>query len=61
MGYEKQANGIVYEGEFDNGFKHGEGIIIFPDGSKYEGSFMKNQLCGNYGKMVKSNGKIYEG
>lgn len=34
--------------------------MTFPDGSKYEGTFYKNRING-FGKMIKSNGKIYEG
>ena len=38
-----------YEGQWDKGFKHGIGHMIFPDGSEYKGSFVKDQLEG-FGK-----------
>lgn len=38
-----------YEGEYVNGFKHGQGTFTFSDGSTYIGEFQNNSISG-YGK-----------
>lgn len=41
-------------------FRCGKGILIWPDGSKYEGYFKNNKQHGR-GRLIHSNGEIYEG
>jgi hypothetical protein len=36
--------GFKYEGQFNNGFKNGQGIWYFPNGNKYDGDWKKNQF-----------------
>jgi len=40
--------------------KHGYGILIWPDGAKYEGMFENDKSCGR-GKYYHIDGDIYEG
>ena len=40
--------------------KHGFGVHIFSDGSKYEGNWIKDQFTG-FGRYINSNGDLYEG
>lgn len=40
--------------------KHGQGMFIYPDGSRYEGSWVANMREG-FGKYVYANGDTYEG
>ena len=44
-------------GEYAKNKKHGQGLFIYPDGSKYEGSWVEDQRCG-FGKvrMLAQNG-----
>ena len=39
---------------------HGQGALLFADGSKYEGSF-KNDKYEGYGKETMKDGSCYEG
>jgi len=32
------VNGAVYEGQWNRGKKHGNGVFTYPDGSKYDGT-----------------------
>ena len=43
-----------------NGMPHGNGILAFDDGGKYEGDFDSGKKHGN-GKFTWPNGKIYDG
>jgi hypothetical protein len=36
-------NGRVYEGSWENDFKHGKGYERFSNNSKYEGAFMNGK------------------
>lgn len=45
MGTYKWKNGLVYEGEFLNGYRNGKGIIK-KLGIEYEGSFLKERAHG---------------
>ena len=53
-------NEILYEGDFVNGEKNGNGKIIFEDGTIYEGNIEKGKFKGN-GKMIWKNGYEYIG
>ena len=33
-------SGLTYEGDWKNGKREGKGKIIYPDGAKYEGTFL---------------------
>ena len=50
-----------YQGEFLNSLKHGKGIQIFiSDGSRYDGSWKHGQQNG-HGRLINSDGDIYQG
>lgn len=38
------SSGIIYEGNFDNSLKNGEGLITYRDGSKIKGIFKDDKL-----------------
>ena len=44
-------NNIIYEGRIDKSGKTGHGILTFPQGDRYEGSFWNDKKCGK-GKIV---------
>lgn len=35
-----------YHGEWQNGVKHGKGVLLMRDGSKYEGDFEQGEMSG---------------
>ena len=51
---------MIYEGDFEDGERNGNGKIIFEDGTIYEGQIEKAELKGK-GKMTWKNGYEYEG
>ncbi len=54
-------NGCTYEGDWDPLKKrHGFGIYVWNDGSKYTGYWMNNAANG-FGKLEHTDGEIYEG
>jgi hypothetical protein len=57
-------DGYVYEGTFENGKRIGRGKLYFPDSEDckvYEGFFNNEFTCDIEGKLIYSNGNIYEG
>ena len=64
LGYDDQT---VYEGEFLNGLRHGQGAIVFENGDIYEGGWFEGQRTGpdgdaTEGIYVAHDGKeIYQG
>ena len=52
------ADGSFYEGEWNNGGPHGEGVLIWQNGTKFTGRF--SGLSGN-GKIEYAGGNSYEG
>ena len=40
--------------------KDGLGILIWADGSKYQGQFYQGQMQG-LGRMIQANGSVYQG
>ena len=57
----KLRNGEIFTGEWLNGKRHGIGILLFPNGDFYEGSF-KNDRMDGFGKYtVKNKNKIFRG
>ena len=57
---EVYSNGAWYEGDFQNGFRHGKGIFAFASGAKYEGDFQNGFRHGK-GILVYPDGSKYEG
>ena len=59
---EYPSNNIIYYGEWDieNNIRHGRGILIWPEGSKYLGYWV-NDKANIKGKLIHSDGDIYEG
>jgi hypothetical protein len=52
-------DGAIYHGQWnENGKKHGYGILIRNDGSKYEGFFYEDFLQGR-GRYIEKEGKFY--
>eukprot|EP00759_Apiculatamorpha_spiralis_P021282 PhF_6_TR26206/c0_g1_i1/m.37331 len=49
-----------YDGEFQNGLRHGRGTFQYQDGSKYEGQWDNNQKEGE-GRFTHPNGTVYFG
>ena len=50
----------VYEGDFVEGVKEGNGSLIYPDGTKYWGDFTKGEIEGE-GEFIWNNGYYYKG
>jgi hypothetical protein len=48
-----------YEGEYQNGDRHGKGVMIYVDGSKYDGDWVVNRH--GKGVMHFSDGATYDG
>jgi hypothetical protein len=44
----------------DKDIKHGYGIQVWADGSKYEG-YWKQGMASGYGRLIHSDGDVYEG
>jgi len=51
---------VYYKGYWKNNFKHGKGLMIYSDGSSYQGSFYFNEL-NNFGKYTYPDGSYYLG
>lgn len=57
----KYPDGSEYKGEWNNeGQRHGFGILLLHDGTKYMGEF-ENGLCHGLGVMIFPDGSKYEG
>eukprot|EP01084_Bolivina_argentea_P283306 485148_1 len=54
------GDGNVYEGEWKNNMKHGQGKCVYKNGDVYVGSWKNDKKDGN-GKLVYHNGRIVEG
>ena len=54
--------GLKYEGQWDkeNDIPDGKGTSIWPDGSLYEGQFVKGLASGK-GRVIFKNGDVYQG
>lgn len=54
--------GLIYDAnsEWQDGLPHGNGRLVYPDGSIYYGSFLKGVPSGE-GRFVSSQGWYYEG
>ena len=51
------GDGTIFKGTFVDGYKNGEGYIQFPDGKKYFGNWLNDELYGN-GYLINGNKKI---
>lgn len=49
-----------YQGEWVNGKKHGQGVLIMKDGSKFVGEFKDGEICGQ-GTKTYECGMCYTG
>ena len=47
----------VYNGERKDGFRHGSGIYLYPNGDIYDGEWWKSKKSG-HGLYTYSNGKM---
>lgn len=52
--------GQRYQGDLLNGLPHGEGTMIYGDGSRYVGQWEKGVRVG-IGKLKYADGRVYEG
>nr|XP_033778482.1 MORN repeat-containing protein 1 [Geotrypetes seraphini] len=50
-----------YEGEWKQGKKHGNGKLLFKDGSYYEGEFKNGEILGDGVRYWAASGNIYSG
>ncbi|HYC34921.1 MAG TPA: caspase family protein [Usitatibacter sp.] len=57
---EYSSKSFKYEGEFQEGLKHGSGIYVWENGDRYEGTFAEDRADGQ-GKYRFANGDTYEG
>ncbi|HIJ85817.1 MAG TPA: hypothetical protein HPQ00_16655, partial [Magnetococcales bacterium] len=53
-------DGVRYEGEFNNGKRHGRGKQIWPDGAEYEGEYQNDKRNGQ-GTFTWPSKAKYEG
>jgi hypothetical protein len=54
-------DGSIYYGYYSKNYeREGYGILILPDGSKYQGFFKLNKMNGR-GRLISSDGDYYEG
>ena len=60
QGKYKYFNGDVYEGNFENGIKYGDGIMSYENGDKYLGEWKEGRKHGK-GKMSYKNGNAFDG
>jgi len=54
------TNGDVYEGQYQDGKKHGQGVYTSRDGSVYTGGYENDQRSGQ-GKQTSTDGSVFEG
>ena len=54
------ADKRLYVGDFKDDMKHGEGILHWPNGRKYEGTFSRNRMHG-LGLWTETDGSIRRG
>ena len=54
------SKSFKYEGEFQEGLKHGQGVYVWENGDRYQGTFTADRADGR-GKYQFSNGDTYEG
>lgn len=52
-----EESGEIYEGALFNGFRHGKGICLFPDGNMYEGAWFCGKEHGR-GQLLTGDRKV---
>lgn len=52
---------VVYEGHFRRNLMHGEGKLVFMNGTQYEGQFVDNHFDGNGTLVVVADHSEYKG
>ena len=58
--WQTSKGAYVYEGQYQDGMMHGQGIYTYPDGHYYDGEWRGDQSNG-YGIEIWANGARYEG
>ena len=53
------ATGHRFTGEFKNGTRHGQGVLLMPGNRKIEGVWVDNEI--RQGKFTGADGTVYEG
>jgi len=58
----EMENGAIYQGEWDSqsNLRDGRGIVIWSNGSRYDGFFLNGKANGR-GRIVHAEGDYYEG
>jgi hypothetical protein len=57
----EMENGAIYTGEWNNdNQRHGVGVQVWNDGSRYEGIWKHDKACGR-GRLIHADGDVYEG
>jgi MORN repeat len=56
----KLENGIIYQGQWKHGERHGRGVHVWPNNSIYYG-YWKNGMANGFGRLIHSDGDVYEG
>ncbi|CAI2378234.1 unnamed protein product [Moneuplotes crassus] len=56
-----EGNGDIYEGEFDDNRKNGEGKMYYKNGDYYSGSWLEDKREGNGTMFYKATKEVYEG
>jgi tetratricopeptide (TPR) repeat protein len=51
----------IYDGDWSNNFRDGEGVLIFANGDRYEGTFQMGAMQGTGRFIFANDGGIYEG
>jgi hypothetical protein len=59
-GIMRYTNGDVYDGKWDDDYKHGHGIMTYANGDVYTGEWNMDMIQG-YGIMKYANGDVYTG
>ena len=60
-GYGRKIGNIAYYiGDWKDGKRHGQGTIVYSDGTTYVGAF-KDDMFHGPGKLTKADGTVYEG
>ena len=57
--FDRKGN-LLYEGDYKNGIRNGNGTFYYPDGSKYEGEFV-NGLREGKGVFSWNDGTYWDG
>ena len=58
--YTYKCSGAKYSGEWKGGFRHGYGVMKWPDNAVYEGEWNLGRAA-NLGKFTHIKGEIYDG